>query len=91
MSNSPNLQARMSSQDNHEVQVPQREPVTCDDESYAKNPLGERIDLPECVKVLGMKWKPAEDVLVCDLGDLYKVAVTIHPTKRNVIGLCTRV
>ena len=91
MSNSPTLQARMSSQDNHGVQVPQREPVTCDDESYTKNTLGERLDLPECVKVLGVKWKPAEDVLVCDLGDLYKVAVTMHPTKRNVIGLSARV
>ena len=91
MSNSPTLQARMSSQDNHGVQVPQREPVTCDDESYTKNTLGERLDLPECVKVLGVKWKPAEDVLVCDIGKFYKVAVTMHPTKRNVIGLSARV
>ena len=81
----------MSSQDNHGVQVPQREPVTCDDESYTKNTLGERLDLPECVKVLGVKWKPAEDVLVCDIGKFYKVAVTMHPTKRNVIGLSARV
>ena len=42
MSNYPTLQARMSSQNNHGVQVPQREPVTCDDESYTKNTLGER-------------------------------------------------
>ena len=67
MSNSPTLQARMSSQDHHGVQVPQLEPVTCVDESYTKNTLGERLDFP--------------------LGNLYKVAVTIHPTKRNVIGL----
>ena len=38
-----------------------------------------------------MKWKPTEDILVCDIGDLYKVAVNIVPTKRNVIGLSARV
>ena len=91
MSNSTTLQAHISSQDSYGVQVPQREHVTCDEESYTKNTLGERLDLPECVKVLGVKWKPAEDVLVCDLSDLYKVAVTMHPTKRNVIGLSARV
>ena len=91
MSNSPALQARMSSQETNEIQVPQREAVTCDDESYTKNTLGERLELPECVKVLGVKWKPTEDILVCDIGDLYKVAVNMVPTKRNVIGLSARV
>ena len=91
MSNSTTLQAHISSQDSYGVQVPKRERVTCDEESYTKNTLGERLDLPECVTVLGVKWKPAEDVLVCDLNDLYKVAVTMHPTKRNVIGLSARV
>ena len=38
MSNSPTLQARMSSQDNYGVQVPQREPVTCDDEYTLRTP-----------------------------------------------------
>ena len=91
MSNSPALQARVSSQETNEIQVPQREAVTCDDESYTKNTLGERLELPECVKVLGVKWKPTEDILVCDIGDLYKVAVNMVPTKRNVIGLSARV
>eukprot|EP00731_Ephydatia_muelleri_P007453 Em0003g1701a len=91
MSNSPALQARVSSQETNEIQVPQREAVTCDDESYTKNTLGERLELPEYVKVLGVKWKPTEDILVCDIGDLYKVAVNMVPTKRNVIGLSARV
>ncbi|KAL5502092.1 hypothetical protein EMCRGX_G008810 [Ephydatia muelleri] len=72
MSNSPALQARVSSQETNGIQVPQHEAVTCDDESYTKNTLGERLELPECVKVLGVKWKPTEDILVCDIGDLYK-------------------
>ena len=50
MSNSPALQARVSSQETNEIQVPQREAVTCDNESYTKNTLGERLELPECVK-----------------------------------------
>eukprot|EP00731_Ephydatia_muelleri_P005900 Em0003g148a len=91
MSNSPALQARVSSQETNGIQVPQHEAVTCDDESYTKNTLGERLELPECVKVLGVKWKPTEDILVCDIGDLYKVAVNMVPTKRNVIGLSARV
>ena len=59
--------------------------------NHTPRTLWEKDDLSECVKVWGVKWKPAEDVLVCDIGDLYKVAVTMHPTKRNVIGLSARV
>ena len=58
--------------------------------NHTPRTLWEKDDLPECVKVRGVKWKPAEDVLVCDIGDLYKVAITMHPTKRNVIGLSAR-
>ena len=45
--------------------------VTSDDELYIKNTLGEKFDVPECVKVLGVKWNPTDDDLVCDLSNLF--------------------
>ena len=48
MSNSPTLQAHMSSQDNHGFKFLSVKPVTCDDESYTKNTLGERRSIRMC-------------------------------------------
>ena len=45
------LQARVSPQE-YQASVPCGEAIACEDESYTKNTLGERLDHPECVKVL---------------------------------------
>eukprot|EP00731_Ephydatia_muelleri_P035515 Em0131g2a len=90
VSNSLDLQARVSPQE-YQASVPCGEAIACEDESYTKNTLGERLDHPECVKVLGVKWKPVDDALICDLSNLYKAASELKPTKRNVIGLSARV
>eukprot|EP00731_Ephydatia_muelleri_P009272 Em0004g1610a len=89
VSNSLNLQTRVSPQE-HQAQVPGRVSVACEDESYTKNTLGERLDHPEYIKVLGVKWKPMDDTLICDLSNLYQAASELKPTKRNVIGLSAR-
>ena len=90
VSNSLNLQTLVSPQE-HQAQVPGRVSVACEDESYTKNTLGERLDHPEYIKVLGVKWKPMDDTLICDLSNLYQAASELKPTKRNVIGLSARV
>ena len=46
ISNSLNLQTLVSPQE-HQAQVPGRVSVACEDESYTKNTLGERLDHPE--------------------------------------------
>ena len=66
-------------------------PVTCDDESDTKNTLGDKFEAPEFVKVLGVKWKPLDDQLVCDLSSLLHDIIATKPTKRNVIGLSARI
>ena len=68
MTNLPALQKHLASLESqhHRVRVTEN-PVTCDDESYTKNTLGDKFEAPEFVKVLGVKWKPLDDQLVCDL------------------------
>ena len=60
LTNSMALQKHLSSQEfqHHEMNVTDS-PVTYDDESYTKNTLGDKLEVPECVKVLGVKkqWK----------------------------------
>ena len=92
MTNSPSLQRHLLSADLlHHRSTVTDDPVTCDDESYTKNTLGDRLQAPECVKVLGVKWKPSEDELVFDLSALLHDIAAIKPTKRNIIGLSARI
>ena len=42
------------------------------------------------MKLLGVKWKPLDDQLVCDLSSLRDITA-MKPTKRNVIGLSARI
>ncbi|KAL5463936.1 hypothetical protein EMCRGX_G032888 [Ephydatia muelleri] len=72
------------------VPAPHSELIICEYKSCTKNTLGEKLDRPECVKVLIVKWKPVHDVLICDLSDLYKAVSKMKPTKRNFIGLTAR-
>eukprot|EP00731_Ephydatia_muelleri_P009737 Em0005g323a len=58
-------------------------PVTYD-ESYTKNTLGDKLEVSECVKVLGVKWKPLDNSLLHD-------DAAMKPTKRNIIGLSARI
>ena len=92
VTNSPSLQRHLLSADLlHHRSTVTDDPVTCDDESYTKNTLGDRFQAPECVKVLGVKWKPSEDELVFDLSALLHDIAAIKPTKRNIIGLSARI
>lgn len=65
--------------------------VTSDDESYAKNMLGDKVDIQESVKILGVRWNLTDDQIVCDLSALVDGIGNITPTKRNIIGLSARV
>lgn len=51
--------------------------VALDDESYTKNTLGDKISVPECVKVLGIKWRPMDDQLVGDLSTLLSICTSL--------------
>ena len=86
------LQARVFFQEHQvsRVPAPHSELIICEYKSCTKNTLGEKLDRPECVKVLIVKWKPVHDVLICDLSDLYKAVSKMKPTKRNFIGLTAR-
>ena len=63
--------------------------VALDDESYTKNTLGDKLHVPECVKVLEIKWRPTDDQLVGDLSTL--PLKQLRPTKRNIIGNSARI
>ena len=65
----------------YQASVPCGEAIACEDESYTKNTLGERLDHPECVKVLGVKRKPVDDALICDLSNLYKASFRVETYK----------
>ena len=91
VTNVPALQKCLSSlESQHHRSGHTENPVTCDDQSYTKNTLGDKFEAPEFVKVLGVKWKPLDDQLVCDLSSLVQGAVSMKPTKRNIIGLSAR-
>ena len=65
--------------------------VMSDEESYTKNTLGDKLDGPECVKVLGVKWRPVDDRLLVDISGLCSIVDGMMPTKRNIIGLSARI
>eukprot|EP00731_Ephydatia_muelleri_P001922 Em0001g1922a len=92
VTNLPGLQNSLSSL---EKQQSEREigcnTVTSDEESYAKNTLGDRVNIYESVKILGVRWKPTDDQIVSDLSALLDSIADIMPTKRNIIGLSARV
>ena len=48
------------------------------------------MDNSESVKLLGVKWRPADDILIFDLSNLHSIAIMAESTKRKVIGLCAR-
>ena len=56
VTNLPKLQKHLASLESqhHRLRVTEN-PVTCDDESYTKNTLGDKFEAPEFVKVLGVK------------------------------------
>ena len=89
ISNSPAVQAHISSQVSSTAATDDGQ-VTNDD-SYMKNTLEEHehLECSETVKMLGVKWRPADDVLIFDLSNLHSIASMAEPTKRNVIGLST--
>ena len=84
---SPNLQSTSTSA----MTLSSSSTVAPDDESYTKNTLGDKISVPECVKVLGIKWRPMDDQLVGDLSTLLSIISETKPTKRNIIGLSARI
>ena len=40
--------------------------------------------------MLGVKWRPRDDVFIFDISNLHSIATATEPTKRNIIGLCAR-
>ena len=86
VTNLPALQKQLTSlESQHHRSSVTENPVTCDDESDTKNTLGDTFEAPEFVKVLGVKWKPLDYQLVCDLSSLRDITA-MKPTKRNIIA-----
>ena len=54
---------------------------------YMKTTLGKKQNRPEILKVLGLQWRSAEDHLVFDIHHISELAVSLEPTKRNVVSL----
>ena len=91
ISNSSAVQAHISSQTSSTTEIGDGL-LTHDDESYTKTTLGEheQSDNSGTAKVLGVKWRPRDVVLIFDISNLHSIATVTEPTKRNIIGLCAR-
>ncbi len=63
--------------------------VTEEDVSYAQNTLG-GVQPLEAHKILGVTWKPVEDVLVFNLSSIEALLKKLEPTKRSIVGVATR-
>ena len=75
------LQSRLTTLDQH---------FTEEDESYAKNTLGDEQYLQEEHKILGVHWNVIEDKLVVNISHIAESARTLEPSKRNIISLVSR-
>ena len=76
------LQSRLTTLDQHITEE--------DDESYAKNTLGDEQYLQEEYKVLGVHWNIIEDRLVLNMNHIAESARTLEPSKRNIVSLVSR-
>ena len=97
VSNSPELQ-KMIDTEEYQRETPSavnngdcEQNITSEDESYTKTTLGDKQNSPEILKVLGLQWRSAEDHLVFDIHHISELAVSLEPTKRNVVSLATRI
>ena len=58
------------------------------DETYAKATLGcSPTEGVEENKILGVLWNPTADCLIFDVSELAQLAISLRPTKRNVVSL----
>ena len=67
--------------------------ITSEDELYTKTTLGNKQNSPEILKVLtcSLQWRSTEDHLVFEIHHISELAVSLEPTKRNVVSLATRI
>ena len=97
VSNSPELQ-KMIDMEEYQRETPSavnngdcEQNITSEDESYTETTLGDKENSPEILKVLGLLWRSAEDHLVFDIHHISELAVSLEPTKQNVVSLATRI
>ena len=58
------------------------------DETYGRATLGITVDTEaEEQKVLGLRWRPGDDLLLFDTSTILQLASSVKPTKRNVISV----
>ena len=88
ISNSSAFQAHISSQTSSTTEIGDGL-LTHDDESYTKSTLGEheQSDNSGTAKVLGVKWRQRDDVLIFDISNLHSIAT--HQTEHYVQGSTT--
>ena len=93
-SNHPVLQQRIDEQENDNTSrttSDNSKEVSTENESYAKNVFGhESSEGSNSLKVLGVQWNYKDDVVMCDIEHIYKLAWNLEPNKRNVVDLATR-
>jgi len=59
-----------------------------DEPSYSEATLGvSQTPTLEEHKVLGVPWNPESDQLIFDVANLARLAIDLHPTKRNLVSL----
>ena len=93
VSNSASLQQRIDLAEQEFTSGPPRLPADDHalDESFVGATLGDSQPLGmKEQKVLGVRWKPADDRLLFDVSDVAQLAITLEPTKCNVISIVGR-
>ena len=92
-SNHPVLQQRVDEQEHDNASrttSDNSKEVSAENKSYAKNVFGhESSDSSNSLKVLGVQWNYKDDVVMCDIEHICKLARNLEPNKRNVVGLAT--
>ena len=84
LTNSKCLQERINLQ---ESPKPDNSPLQ-DEPTFSETTLGvSQFPRNEEHKVLGVPWDPESDQLIFDVTDLARVALDLHPTKRNLVSL----
>ena len=84
--NSPTLQKKIDEKEG--LSVPSR---SNSEETYTKTALGQaQLVKPGEQKVLGVRWNKNTDQLCFGLEDIAQQAITLSPTKRNIVSIVGR-
>ena len=91
VTNSPELRRRNTDHESCLENDAVKPTVVEEDESYAKNALGSKREVPTGEqKILGINWNFMEDTLKFDLSYIAGSAEGLSPTKRSVVSMATR-